>query len=70
MANLFEGKTKREIMIEIGQISGDEPGENDIGFDIALDLSGKQSWKLVDKILLDFKHRINSKYLNFYIKLL
>ena len=68
MANLFEGKTKREIMIEIGQISGDEPGENDIGFDIALDLSGKQSWQLVDKILLDFKHKINPKYLKFYIK--
>ena len=68
MANLFEGKTKREIMIEIGQISGDEPGENDIGFDIALDLSGKQSWQLVDKILLDFKHKINPKYLKLYIK--
>ena len=68
MANLFEGKTKREIMIEIGQISGDEPGENDIGFDIALDLSGKQSLQLVDKILLDFKHKIKPKYLKFYIK--
>ena len=68
MSYSFKGKTKREIMIEIGQISGDEPGENDIGFDIALDLSGKQSWKLVDKILLDFKHRINPKYLKFYIK--
>ena len=68
MRNPFEGKTKREIMIEIGQISGDEPGENDIGFDITLDLSGKQSWKLVDKILLDFKHKINPKYLKFYIK--
>ena len=55
-------------MIEIGQISGDEPGENDIGFDITLDLSGKQSWQLVDKILLDFKHKINPKYLKFYIK--
>ena len=68
MLNPFEGKTKREIMIEIGQISGDEPGENDIGFEITLDLSGKQSWKLVDKILLDFKHKINPKYLKFYIK--
>ena len=68
MADLFKGKTKREIMIEIGQISGDEPGENDIGFDITLDLSGKQSWKLVDKILLDFKHKINPKYLKLYIK--
>ena len=68
MPNPFEGKTKREIMIEIGQISGDDPGENDIGFDITLDLSGKQSCKLVDKILLDFKHKINPKYLKFYIK--
>ena len=55
-------------MIEIGQISGDEPGENDIGFDITLDLSGKQTWQLVDKILLDFKHKINPKYLKLYIK--
>ena len=47
MADLFKGKTKREIMIEIGQISEDEPGENDIGFDIALDLSGKQSWQYI-----------------------
>ncbi len=68
MADLFKGKTKREIMIEIGQISGDEPGENDIGFDITLDLSGKQTWQLVDKILLDFKHKINPKYLKLYIK--
>ena len=68
MANLFKGKTKREIMIATGQITGDEPGENDIGFDIALDLSGKQSLQLVDKILLDFKHKIKPKYLKFYIK--
>ena len=68
MRNPFEGKTKREIMIEIGQISGDEPGENDISFDITLDLSVKQSWKLVDKILLDFKYKISPKYLKFYIK--
>ena len=63
MANLFEGKTKREIMIEIGQIDGDELGDNDIIFNIALDLNDKQAWQLVDKILLDFKHKITPKYL-------
>ncbi|MDA9605875.1 hypothetical protein N9S17_02075 [Candidatus Pelagibacter sp.] len=35
---------------------------------LTLDLSGKQSWKLVDKILLDFKHKINPKYLKLHIK--
>ena len=50
-------------MIATGQISGDEPGDNDIIFDITLDLSGKKTWQLVDKILLDFKHKINPKYL-------
>ena len=64
----FKNMTHREKMIATGLITGDEPGENDIGFDIALDLSGKQSWQLVDKILLDFKHKINPKYLKFYIK--
>jgi hypothetical protein len=58
----------REIMIATGQISGDEPGDNDIIFDITLDLSGKKTWQLVDKILLDFKHKINPKYLKLYIK--
>jgi len=62
----FKGKTKREIMIEIGQISGDEPGDDDLIFDITLDLSGKKIWQLVDKILLDFKHKINPKYLKLY----
>ena len=68
MLNPFEGKIKREIMIEIGQIAGDEPGDNDIIFNIALDLNGKQAWQLVDKILLDFKHKITPKYLKLYTK--
>ena len=54
MPNPFEGKTKREIMIEIGQIDGDEPGDNDIIFNIALDLSGKQAW--FDLLKLNLKH--------------
>jgi len=68
MADLYKGKTKREIMIEIGQISEDESGDDDLIFDITLDLSGKKTWQLVDKILLDFKHKINPKYLKLYIK--
>ena len=68
MPNPFKGKTKREIMIEIGQISGDEPGDDDLIFDTTLDLTGKKTWQLVDKILLDFKHKINPKYLKLYIK--
>ncbi len=64
----IKNMTQREIMIAIGQISGDEPGDNDIIFDITLDLFGKQVGQLVDKILLDFKHKINPKYLKLYIK--
>jgi len=55
-------------MIEIGQIFGDEPGDDDLIFDITLDLRGKKTWQLVNKILLDFKHKINPKYLKLYIK--
>ena len=38
MKNPFQGMTKREIMIEIGQISEDETWENDIFFNISLEL--------------------------------
>ena len=65
MLNLFEGMTKREIMIEIGQISGDEAWENDIFFNISLELIGNQSRKLADTILLDFKDKINFDF-NFH----
>ena len=68
MKNPFQGMTKREIMIEIGQISEDETWENDIFFNISLELVGKQSSRLVDTILLDFKDKINSKYLKLYNK--
>ncbi|WP_440634901.1 hypothetical protein [Candidatus Pelagibacter sp. HIMB1746] len=68
MKNPFQGMTKREIMIEIGQISEDETWENDIFFNISLELVGKQSSRLVDTILLDFKDKINSKYLKLYKK--
>ena len=40
MPNPFKGKTKREIMIEIGQISGDEPSDDVLIFDTTLDLTG------------------------------
>ena len=64
----FKGKTKREIMIEIGQDIGDQFWEDDIGFDVTLDLNSKKSRQLVDKILLNFRDQINSKYLNLYKK--
>ncbi len=64
----FKNMGRREIMIAIGQISGDEPGKNDLIFDTTLDLTGKRAWQLVDKILLDFEHKINPKYLKLYIK--
>ena len=66
MPNPFEGKTKREIMIEIGQISGDEPSKDDQEFNIALTFEGKNAWKFVERVLLDFKSKRTDKYYNLY----
>ena len=66
MANLFEGKTKREIMIEIGQIDGDEPSKDDQEFNIALTFEGKNAWKFVERVLLDFKSKRTDKYHKIY----
>ena len=66
MPNPFEGKTKREIMIEIGQISGDEPGKDDRKFNIALTFEGKNAWKFVERVLLDFKSKRTDKCYNLY----
>ena len=54
----FMSMTQREKMIAIGQITGDEPSKDDQKFNIALTLVGKSAWRLVDRVLLDFK--INS----------
>ena len=59
--------SKREIMIAIGQISGDEYGDDDISFNVTLSLGGKKVPQLLEKILLDFKNKINSKYFNRYL---
>ena len=66
MPNPFEGKTKREIMIAIGQISGDEPSKDDQEFNIALTFEGKNAWKFVESVLLDFKSKRTDKYYNLY----
>ena len=41
-------------MITIGQISGDEYGDDDISFNVTLSLGGKKVPQLLEKILLDF----------------
>jgi hypothetical protein len=66
MLNPFEGKTKREIMIEIGQITGDEPSKDDQEFNIALTFEGKNAWKFVERVLLDFKSKRTDKYHKIY----
>ena len=66
MLNPFEGKTKREIMIEIGQIDGDEPSKDDQEFNIALTFERKNAWKFVERVLLDFKSKRTDKYYNLY----
>ncbi len=50
----FKNMSHREIMIATGQISGDEPSKDDQEFNIALTLVGKNAWRLVDRVLLDF----------------
>ena len=57
MPNPFEDKTKREIKIAIGQISGDEPSKDDQEFNIALTFEGKNALRFVDRVLLDFKSK-------------
>ena len=66
MLNPFEGKTNREIKITIGQISGDEPSKNDQKFNITLTFEGKNAWKFVDRVLLDFKSKRTDKYHKIY----
>ena len=46
-------------MIVIGQISGDEYGDDDISFNVTLSLGGKKVPQLLEKILLDFKNKIH-----------
>ena len=48
-------------MIATGQISGDEPSKDDQEFNIALTLVGKNAWRLVDRVLLDFKSKTEIK---------
>jgi len=66
MPNPFEGKTRREIKIAIGQISGDEPSKDDQEFNIALTFEGKNAWKFVERVLLDFKSKRTDKYHKIY----
>ena len=56
----------REIMIATGQISGDEPSKDDQKFNIALTLVGKSAWRLVGRVLLDFKSKRTDKYHKLY----
>jgi len=62
MANLFEGKTKREIMIEIGQDSG-EFLQNSKHVDFNTNLFGDKSSKII-KFILD---KVRSNKLKFIV---
>ena len=62
----FMSMTQREKMIAIGQITGYEPSEEDQEFNIALTLVGKNAWRLVDRVLLDFKSKRADKYHKLY----
>ena len=66
MPNPFEDKTKREIKIAIGQITGDEPSKDDQAFNIALTFEGKNAWKFVERVMLDFKSKRTDKYHKIY----
>jgi hypothetical protein len=58
--------TQREKMIAIGQITGYEPSKDDQEFNIALTLVGKNAWRLVDRVMLDFKSKRTDKYHKLY----
>ena len=62
----FMSMTQREKMIAIGQITGYEPSKDDQEFNIALTLVGKNAWRLVDRVMLDFKSKRTDKYHKLY----
>jgi len=62
----FKNMSHREIMIATGQITGDEPSKDDQEFNFALTFVGKNAWKLVERVLLDFKSKRTDKYYNLY----
>ncbi len=62
----FKNMSHWEIMIATGQITGDEPSKDDQEFNSALIFVGKNAWKLVDRVLLDFKSKRTDKYHKFY----
>ena len=62
----FKNMTHREKMIVTGLITGDEPSKDDQEFNIALTLVGKNAWRLVDRVLLDFKSKRTDKYHKLY----
>ena len=62
----FKNMTHREKMIATGLITGDEPSKDDQEFNIALTLVGKNAWRLVDRVLLDFKSKRTDKYHKLY----
>ena len=62
----FMSMTQRKKMIAVGQITGDEPSKDDQEFNIALIFVGKNAWKLVDRVLLDFKSKRTDKYYKLY----
>ena len=62
----LKNMSHREIMIATGQVSGDEPSKDDQEFNFALMFVGKNAWKLVDRVLLDFKSKRTDKYHKLY----
>ncbi len=62
----FKNMTQREKMIATGQITGDEPSKDDQEFNSALIFVGKNAWKLVERVLLDFKSKRTDKYHKLY----
>ena len=62
----LKNMSHREIMIATGLISGDEPSKDDQEFNFALTFVGKNAWKLVDRVLLDFKSKRADKYHKLY----
>lgn len=62
----FKNMTHREKMIATGLITGDEPNKDDQKFNIALTFIGKNAWKLVNRVLLDFKSKRTNKYHKLY----
>ena len=66
MENTLKGKSKREIMMYIGQDPWGDFDQDDLSFDTGFTLTGREATKLNNELIEEIKGKINLKYLPLY----